>query len=313
MNFSHTPEFQRHFLHPRFWPTWLLLLVSALFAWVPVRVRAWLGDLVAYWLVRVDSKRRRLALRNLSLCYPQLSEQQRLALLRQHSRVVAHAFLGFGQLLLRSASHLQRQFDIEGLDIVERQVAAGKGIILLTPHSLALEYAGQCLSIDRRMVTIVRVHHKNDVLDWVVTAFRHRYSYGGVYDNSTSMRTLVREVRSGKWLYYLPDDDRAMDNNVFAPFYGIDKASVPTLGRLARACNAAVIPMMTAWSPDRLRFLIRFHAPLETLTGNDEVYDATQVNRAIERILDEDPAQYMWSAKIFRVRPEGEPDLYRDI
>lgn len=289
-----------------------MVLASALFAFVPVRMRAWLGDAAAAWLVRVDSKRRRMALRNLSLCYPQLSDRQRLELLRQHSRVVAHMFLGFGQLLLRSPRHLQRQFDIEGLDIVEREVAAGKGIILLTPHSLALEYAGQCLSIDRPMVTIVRIHHKNDVLDWVVTAFRHRYSRGGVYGNTTSMRTLVREVRAGKWLYYLPDDDRAMDNNVFAPFFGIEKASVPTLGRLAQACGASVVPMMAAWSPDRLRFLIRFFPPLETLTCDDPRHDATEVNRAVEQILDADPAQYMWSAKIFRVRPDGEPDLYRD-
>jgi lauroyl-KDO2-lipid IV(A) myristoyltransferase len=313
MSSSHLPEFRRHLLHPRFWATWLVLLASALLAFVPVRVRAWLGDAAAIWLSRVDSKRRRLALRNLSLCYPQLSDAERRALLRRHARVLGQVFLGFGQLLLRSPRHLQKQFDIHGLEIVEREVAAGRGIILLTPHSLSLEYAGQCLSIDRPMVTIVRVHHKNDLLDWVVTAMRHRYTFGGVFSNTASMRALVREVRAGRWLYYLPDDDRAMDNNVFASFYGVQKASVPTLGRLAQACNAAVIPMMTAWSPDRLRFRIHFHPPLETLKGDDPVHDATEVNRAVERILDEDPAQYMWSAKIFRVRPEGEPDLYADI
>jgi len=313
MTYSHRPAFQRQFLHPRFWPTWLIVLAGVLLAWVPVRIRAWLGDIAAFWLSRGNSNRKRLALRNLTLCYPRLSEQQRLELLHRNARVLTHIFLGYGQLLVRSPRHLQKQFDIEGLDIVEREVAAGKGIILLTPHSLALEYAGQCLTIDHRMATIVRVHHKNDFLDWIVTRFRDRYANGGVFSHTTGMLALVKEVRAGKWLYYLPDDDRAMDNNVFAPFYGIQKASVPTLGRLARACGASVIPMMTAWSPERRRFLIRFHQPLETLTGKDPEADALQVNRAIERILDEDRSQYMWSAKIFRVRPEGEPDLYKDL
>jgi lauroyl/myristoyl acyltransferase len=309
----HKPGFKARFLHPRFWPVWLIILFSALLAWLPVRLRAWLGDLAAAWQYRGHSKRKRLALRNLSLCFPQLSEQQRLALLRGHLRVLTHVFLGFGQLLLRSPRYLQKQFDIEGMEIVQREIAAGRNIILLTPHSLALEYAGQCLTIDYPMATIVRVHHKNELLDWIVTRFRDRYADGGVYSHTTSMLALVKVVRAGRWLYYLPDDDRAMDNNVFAPFYGIEKASVPTLGRLARACGATVIPTMTAWSPDKRRFLIRFLPPLETLAGDDPRGDATRVNRAIEHILDQDRTQYMWSAKIFRIRPEGEPDLYSDF
>ncbi len=313
MNNSHRPEFQRRFLLPRYWPAWLLLAFSAVVAYLPVRARGQFGDVLAAWLVRGRSKRKRLAQRNIALCFPGLSAREREDLLWRHARVLTQVFLGYGQLALRSPRHLHRQFDVEGMDIIERQVAAGKGIILLTPHSLALEYAGQFLSIDHRVVTIVRVHHKSDFLDWLVTRFRDRYAQGGVFSHTTSMLALVKEVRAGKWLYYLPDDDRAMDNNVFAPFYGISKASVPTLGRLARACGAAVIPTMTAWCPERQRFLIRFLAPLEGLTGKDPQQDATRVNRAIEEILDLDRAQYMWSAKLFRVRPEGEPDLYSDI
>lgn len=313
MSASHKPEFKLSLLQPRFWATWAVVLAGALLAFVPVRLRAWLGDAAAQVAVHRDSKRRRMVLRNLALCFPQLDERQRRALLWRHTRVVMHVFLGFGQLLLRSPRYLQRQFDIEGLDIVEREVAAGRGIILLTPHSLALEYAGQCLSIDHPMLTIVRVHHKNDLLDWLVTRFRDRYAQGGIFGQNASMRAVIRAVRAGKWLYYLPDDDRAIDVNLFAPFYGIQKSSVPTLGRLARSCDAAVIPLMTAWSPERLRFSVKFLPRLDTLTGDDLLHDATEVNRAIERIIDADRAQYMWSAKIFRDRPPGEPDLYRDI
>ncbi len=313
MSTSHRPKFQARLLHPRFWPAWLLVGCSALLAYLPLSARARLGDLLAAGLVRGDSKRKRLALRNLSLCFSQLSQDDRLALLRRHARVSAQVFLGYGQLLLRSARHLQKQFDVEGMDIVRRQQAAGQGIILLTPHSLALEYAGQFLTIDQPMVTIVRVHHKNDLLDWLVTRFRDRYARGGVFSHASSMHGLIRAVRDGKWLYYLPDDDRAMDNNVFAPFYGVARASVPTLGRLARACGAAVIPTMTAWCPDRRRFLIRFLPPLTGLTGRDPAADAARVNAALEQIIDLDPAQYMWSAKLFRLRPPGEADLYADI
>jgi len=143
MSSSHRPVFRFGLLAPRFWSVWLVILFASLLAIVPGRVRAGLGDGIARLLCRGGSKRKRIALTNLSLCYPQLSEQERLQLLCEHSRVVTHVFLGYGQLLLRSARHLRSQFDIEGLDIVERETANGAGIILLTPHSLALEYAGR--------------------------------------------------------------------------------------------------------------------------------------------------------------------------
>jgi len=310
MSSSHRPVFRFGLLAPRFWSVWLVILFASLLAIVPGRVRAGLGDGIARLLCRGGSKRKRIALTNLSLCYPQLSEQERLQLLCEHSRVVTHVFLGYGQLLLRSARHLRSQFDIEGLDIVERETANGAGIILLTPHSLALEYAGQRLTLDYPMVAVVRLHHDNDVLDWIVTRFRSRYQ-GLIYDNTANVLGPLKQVRAGNWLYYLPDEDRGEENSVFAPFYGVPKATVPTVGRLARNCRAAVVPMMTAYSPYTRRFLIRFHEPLTGLTGKDMQQDAAIVNRAIERILDEDRAQYMWSAKIFRTRPPGEPDLYR--
>jgi lauroyl-KDO2-lipid IV(A) myristoyltransferase len=124
------------------------------------------------------------------------------------------------------------------------------------------------------------------------------------------MLGMIKQVRAGKWLYYLPDEDRGEDNSVFAPFYGIQKATTGTVGRLAKSCRAVVVPMETAYSPQQRRFLIRFHEPMTALTGDDEQHDAALVNQAIERILDEDPAQYMWSAKIFRTRPKGEPGFY---
>jgi lauroyl-KDO2-lipid IV(A) myristoyltransferase len=311
MSNSHRAAFKRHFLLPKYWPTWVVVLCGGLLAFVPSRMRAALGDRLARPLCRADSKRTRISLTNLALCYPQLSAAQRQELLCVHSRVFTHVFLGYGDLLLRSPRRLRDQFDIQGLDIVEQEVARGKGIILLTPHSLALEFAAQRLALDYPMVAIARVHHKNDVLDWVVTGFRTRYQ-DGVYSNTANMLGLVKQVRGGKWLYYLPDEDRGEDNTVFAPFYGIQKATTGTVGRLARSCRAAVVPMMTAYAPETRRFLIRFHEPMAALTGEDLQHDAAEVNRAIERILDEDRAQYMWSAKIFRTRPEGEPPLYRD-
>ena len=306
---GHRPAFRYRLLLPRYWLTWATVLPIGALAILPDAIRVRLGDRIAPWLLRFAPKRQRIAQTNLALCYPELSEQERLDLLVRHTRVLAHTFLGYGCLLFRSPQHLKRAFDVEGMDIVEHEVEKGNNIILLTPHSLALEYAAQYLTMTQGMVCAVRPHAGNEVLDWVVSRLRTRYQ-GVIYDNSASMLGLVKQVRSGKWLYFLPDEDRGFKNPVFAPFYGVPKASVSVLGKLAKSCRATVIPVMTGYCPDRRRFTLHFHQPLEDANRGDLTEQSLRQNQAIERILDEDRAQYMWSAKIFRTRPDNEASFY---
>lgn len=309
MKSGHRPAFQSRFLLPRHWPVWLLVLCSGLLAVMPAPVRAGLADLLSPLVLRYASKRRRVALINLALCYPHQSADERSGLLARHARILVHTFLGYGQLLFRSPRHLRNLFDVHGMNIVKQTIQEGNNVILLTPHSLALEYAAQYLTIDHPMVCAVRVHSSNAVLDWLVSVFRSRYR-GIIYDNTGSILGLVKQVRDGNWLYYLPDEDRGMRNAVFAPFYGIPKASLSVLGKLAKITRATVIPMTTTYCPDRRRFSISFQEPLGNFTGTDTAAEIMSQNQAIERIIDTDPAQYMWSAKIFRTRPAGESGFY---
>jgi len=308
MNASHQPVFQRRFLRPRYWPIWLVMLLSVALAFLPGRLRAILGDGAGWLLCRIDSKAGRIARKNLSLCYPQLADGENDRLLKEHFRITAHILLGYGQLLVRSPRHLRRQFDIKGLENVERAVAAGKNIILLSPHFLAIEYAGQCLSQDHAMVSMVRLH-SNPLMDWIVMRFRTRYGGEG-YSHKGNLLPLVKATRGGRWFMYFPDEDRGAENSVFTPFFGVPKATIPLLGKLAKGCRATVIPSLAFYSPERRRFSIEFLEPVEDFPTGDNAQDALRMNRLIEDMVNRDPAQYLWTAKIFRTRPPGEPGFY---
>jgi len=308
MNASHQPVFQRRFLRPRYWPIWFVMLLSVALAFLPVRLRAVLGDGVGWLLWRIDSRTGRIARKNLSLCYPQMTDGERDRLLREQFRIAAHILLGYGQLLVRSPGHLRRQFDIQGLENVEQAVDEGKNVILLSPHFLAMEYAGQCLSHQYPMVSMVRLH-SNPVTDWIVTRFRTRYG-GEVYSHEASLLPLVKATRGGRWFMYFPDEDKGAENSIFIPFCGVPKATMPLLGRLVESCRATVIPTLVFYSPERRRFSIEFLEPLRDFPTGDNAQDALRMNRLIEDMVNRDPAQYLWTAKIFRTRPPGEPGFY---
>jgi KDO2-lipid IV(A) lauroyltransferase len=308
MSTSHQSVFQRRFLRPRYWSLWFLMLLSCAVAFLPGRLRAALGDAAGWLLYRTDTREGRIARKNLSLCYPQLTDGERDRLLREHFRIAAHLLLGYGQLLVRSPRHLHAQFDIHGLEGVERVAAEGNGIILLSPHFLAIEYAGQCLSHEHPMVSMVRLH-RNPVMDWIVTRFRTRYG-GEVYSHQANLRPLVKATRGGRWFIYFPDEDRGADNSLFVPFCGIPKATMPLLGRLAESCRARIIPTLAFYSPERRRFSIEFREPLADFPSGNIREDALRMNRLIEDMVNRNPAQYLWTAKVFRTRPPGEPGFY---
>ena len=48
----------------------------------------------------------------------------------------------------------------------------------------------------------------------------------------------------------------------------------------------------------------------DDIHSEDMVTSMTAMNRAIEECIAIDPAQYLWSYRRFKSRPEGEPDFY---
>jgi Kdo2-lipid IVA lauroyltransferase/acyltransferase len=305
---GHRPGFRLALLDPRLWPSWAAFAAAASTTLLPAAVRGWLADWLAPLLVAVDRRRRHRIATNLALCYPDWDDRQRERLLQDHARLAAHMLLSYGRLMFASRRALSGDFDTFGRDHVDGVVATGRSVILLTPHCLALEHAGIRLSLKRPLMTMIRAH-RNPVADWMVTRMRTRLG-AVLFRHDASLISLVRAMRRGSWFYYLPDEDQGLPGTVFAHFYGVPKATVPVLGKLARAAGADVVPMRSAYDPVTRRFSLHFYPPLAELTGDDLVRDAEITNAAMERLIDADPAQYLWSQKLFRTRPPGDSPVY---
>ena len=276
---------------------------------LPLRVLAWLADGVAWVLRRSGGSRARVAQRNLGLCFPDATPLQRELTLARNARIVAHVYLALGRLFTRSPADLNRRFGVIGHACVQQELAAGRNIILLTPHTAAMEMAGHWLAQNYDIATVVRIHDSSALLDWFVSRLRTRRAL--VFSHVTNLLPLIKAVRAGRHLFYLPDDDHGPENTVFVPLLGVQKATPASLGRLARACAAAVIPTATSYDPTTRRYRIEFLPALPDYPTGDVHRDAAIMNGAIERLINLDPSQYMWSAKIFRTRPPGEGKLYR--
>ena len=79
------------FWAPRFWPTWLLLIWMRVSVLLPFRWQVAIGARLGRFLMKLSRKTRLVAMRNLELCFPELSERERDKLLRQHFEALAEA------------------------------------------------------------------------------------------------------------------------------------------------------------------------------------------------------------------------------
>ena len=297
------------FLAPRYWPTWLGLGLLRLAMLLPYPAMLALGRGLGSLLYRLVGSRRHVASVNIRLCFPDLDEAARQRLVRE-SFVAAATSLFEGVLSWWAGdARLKPLYRIEGLEHLEAARALGRGVILLGGHYTTLEISGRFLAFHVEGLQPIYKPARNALFEAVMANSRKR-----LFDNllpSADMRTIVRNLKKGKVVWYAPDQDFGRERSVFAPFFGVPTASLISTARLAKLSGAPVVPFYSERLPGKQGFLLRLAPPLEGFPSGDDLADATRVNQVIEEQVRKVPEQYLWLHKRFKTRPEGEADVYR--
>jgi len=294
---------------PRYWPAWLAVAVFRLLARLPFRWQAALGQglgRLGYWLV---PGRRRVARINLGLCLPQLDRRRQTRLLREHFGWLGQAAACQGLSWAASPQRLARIIRVRNREQIDALLAAGRPVIVLVPHFVGLELGGTGFTalVHPGMYMYQRI--RNPVIDAVVKHGRTRFGSIPV-ERHDDLRGLVRELRRGTPFFYLPDQDPGRRRGVFASFCGVPAATVPTLGRIARLADAAVVPTFARFLPQGQGLELIFEPPLADFPSGDVDADTARMNQVIEARLRDMPAQYFWVHRRFKTRPVGELPLY---
>ncbi len=276
---------------------------------LPLPFISLLGSLAGTLLYYLHAGRRRVALINIQRCFPHLSHKRQAQIVRRHFRAFGQTLFDLGVAWWASERRISRLVRFRGREHYDQALAKKRNVILLTPHFLGLEIAGIRLSIEQPMVTVFR-HPDNELLRVIMERRRTRFGLKLVEHNQP-FTALVRAVKSGTPLYYLPDQDAGKRNAVFAPFCGIPAATFTAPARLAAMTDATVILCVARQLPFGRGYEAVFLPPLRNFPTGDVVADAARINEEIEKAVRRWPAQYFWMHKRFKTRPEGEKDFYK--
>lgn len=288
--------------------TWLLLWALRMIAFAP-RPFSWgFANLLGMLAYRLAHKRRKIAIANLSACFPGWTQDRREEIAKAHFRCYSRAFLDRFVVWFGSPHTLRRWVRLEGLEHFEQH--RGQPVILLAPHFLSLEAGGLRIQLEMRVSNIYSRQSNAELDRWTLRG-RTRFNDPILLMRSEGVSRAVRWLKRGVPFHYSPDMDLGGRESIFVPFFGVPAATITAMVRMARATNAVVVPFVTSMTEEG--YVARFYSGW-THPNDDSVETVAQgvarMNEFIEQRVLEMPAQYLWTHRRFKTRPAGSPPIY---
>ena len=285
----------------------LLLGVMWLLHWLPLPVLGRFGEAIGSVLFALLKKRRHIALTNLRLAMPELSEPARVQLARAHFQAYSRSVWERAILWWAPEARLRRLIRVEG-EVPLARIAAGP-TILLCPHFVCLDVAGVAVMLETSLCSIY-VKQKNRAFDEVLRQGRSRFRPVKLFSRKEGVKPIIRAMREHLPYFMLPDMDFGAKDAAFVPFFGVLAATLTAPGRIAAATGAAVIPVVATFLPGYAGWKVTFYPAWDNFPGDDMTASAQRMNTFIEERVREAPAEYFWTHKRFKTRPDGEASPY---
>ncbi|KPN77401.1 lipid A biosynthesis lauroyl acyltransferase [Shewanella sp. Sh95] len=289
---------------------WFGVLVMRITQVLPLSWQMKLGKGMGRLVKALAASRTHTARRNLTLCFPDMPEAEREALLTRNFEETGKAIFDTINAWWWSDEKIQQHMQITGKEYVQDTLNAGHGVILFAVHCLPLEMGARIFGQFQPGVGVYRPHN-NPVMEYLQVKGRLRSNKALV--SKRDLRQMVRCLRNPDVIWYTADQDFGRSSAVFIPFYAVpDAATITGATTLAKLGKAKVLPFFVERTEGDTGYRIEIMPPLDNFPGEDEVADAIRGNKIIEQIIDKNRAQYMWLHRRFKTRPDPtDKSLYK--
>jgi KDO2-lipid IV(A) lauroyltransferase len=277
---------------------------------LPLPVSHALGVMVGWGCLLIRNRTLRDTRTNIGLCLPELSRADQRRLVRRSLAETGKTLMETGALWMRREQDALRLIrHIHGLDVALSAREAGHGVIFATPHLGAWEAAGLYCAHAFHMTCLFRPLRMTE-LDGLVRAARSRFGASYVPANAQGIRALRRAAGRGGAVAMLPDQEPRSGSGCFAPFFGVPAYSMTLLVRLSLSTGAPIVFTYCERLARGRGYRLHFRPAPQDIYSADTGRAVAAMNRAVEGLIRECPAQYQWSYRRFARRPGSERSVY---
>ncbi len=283
-----------------------ILIITAL---LPLKTVHFLGKIIGKLTWITNSRIRKIAQRNIQLCFPELNSEQQKELVKKILNETGKLILETGKMWqLKSEKILSLIKDCEGEHLIKQAQAEGRGVIIASPHYGSWELIGLYCPKYYDM-TIMYAPQSDPVVDNIMRQSRERNGAKLVPTDIKGIRAMSKALKQTELIGILPDQS-PHSNGLFMPFFGHLCYTMTLLPKLAKKTNAVVLYAYAKRLEDSSGFKIIFRESSKDLVTLDIEEATIQMNLDIEKLIRETPHQYQWTYKRFKRRPEGEKSIY---
>jgi KDO2-lipid IV(A) lauroyltransferase len=192
--------------------------------------------------------------------------------------------------------------EVTGWELIEAAQARARGIIFLTPHLGCFEITAQYYTLRAPLTVLYRPPKKKSVAA-LIQACRARANLRLASADLKGVRVLLRALKAGEAIGMLPDQAPGVGEGEWADFFGRPAYTMTLFGRMAESSGADVILAYAERLPRARGYHLHLEAMPARLAGESA---ARQLNRALEGLVRQCPAQYLWGYNRYK-RPAGAP------
>lgn len=306
-----TPEiapeyYYRNFLHPRHWVTWIGLFILYLISWLPFRAKQYLGTLLGTLMYKQGGNRLQITRTNINACFPELNDEQREVIIKESFIANMKGLVETTIAWWGNHQPLIDKLEVHGYEHMKEAESRGKGILLVGGHFSILDLAGPMANHVFNFSYMYRPNN-NPLFNAVIERSRTRYRHEKF--NKFQIPEMNEYIKKGNVVWYGFDQDFGARRSVFAPFFGVQTATIKMAASLARSTQATVL-MVSQFREGNGVYSVRFSPIFENLAQDDDITAATRLNSQLEEFVRIHPEQYLWMHRRFNSRPEGEPAFY---
>lgn len=288
----------------------LMVGVLRLFAKLPWGAVQRVGAAIGWIMWKLPNSSRNVVRINLAKCFPEMDAAER-------ERLVGRTLMDIGKSFTESACawiwpakrSLALVREVEGLEVLEKALASGKGVVGITSHLGNWEvlnhfYCSQCKPI---------IFYRPPKLKAVDDLLREqRVQLGNRVAASTKegILSIIKEVRKGGQVGIPADPEPAESAGIFVPFFATQALTSKFVPNMLAGGKAVGVFLHALRLPDGSGFKVILEAAPEAMYSEDTETSAAAMSQVIERYVRAYPSQYMWSMKRFKKRPPGEARWY---
>jgi KDO2-lipid IV(A) lauroyltransferase len=265
-----------------------------------------LGRFIGWFLRISNSNLYKVTMKNLSLCFPEMSEPDkeelaRKSLIETGCQIAETGFAWSGSAQLRSKKIKQMKTSNEA--VFEAALAKGKGVLMLTSHFGNWEFLTSTLPMKCKLMVLYKMV-KMPVLEKHMLEVRCSSGLEMVPGNRQGVETFVNHYQQGHTCLIAPDQEPSEKSGVWVPYFGVNALTPKFIHSLIQS-NPEGVVIFTHMKRIKDGYEMIFSEVDSGIYDADLEISAAAMNKTFERCIKVDGIeQYQWDYKRFKKNPE---------